>query len=297
MAHLGPYVNYILSALSVDPQENTNLVNLRFSHPNPETALNVVDTLAREFIENDYKYETSDSEAALDKIGRQVAQVQQTLRDQEQKRLEYLKRHHLPLGQGQGRNITTERLATLSEQLLAAEHQRKILETVYDSARSAKDIMSIPQVRDSEGIQAMRKAISDLEQKRAALLEVYTTDWPELKKIDAQLRQTKNDMSARASEAFSALNSNFRAAVDTESKLREAYLKEQGAANGQSQDEIELASLNQQIETNKQIYNTLFQRQKELEIDASNKSNHVTIVTPAALPLEPIGLPRFSKVA
>lgn len=296
VAQMEPYVNALLSNLKVELQENTNLVNVRFTHTNPETAFRVLETLAKDFRDSDKDFETAGTQTAANTLAKQVADVQAALKQQEEQRIAYLKGHNLPLSQGQGRNLTAERLGTLSAQLLAAENERKNLEALNESARSAKDIWSVPQVRDSKDIQELRKTIRELEQKRAALIEVYTPNWPEVKKIDSQLRQLNESIKASANEALTALKSNYQAAVAREKKLREAYEKEKGAANHQSQDEVELASLNQRIETNKQIYNTLFQRQKELEINASDKSSRVSVATPPAIPLAPIGPPRLSKV-
>ena len=296
IARMEPYVGTLLGGLKIEPQEDTSLVTVRFTHTNPDIARRVVDTIQRVFIANDNQYETKGSQAAAETLSKQVADLQLKIKQQEEEKLSYLKSHNLPLGEGQGRNLTADRLGTLSGQLLAAENERKILEANYQSAQAAKDIWSVPQVRESKDIQEMRKQIRDLEQKRAALIQIYTPEWPEVKKIDSQLEELRGAVEKGAKETVSSMKSSLSAAQARESKLREAYFREQGAANGQSQDAIALANLTQEIETSKQIYNMLFQRQKEMEINSTDKSDRVSIATPAALPVEPVGPPRFSRV-
>lgn len=57
-----------------------------------------------------------------------------------------------------------------------------------------------------------------------------------------------------------------------------------------------LSSLNQQLETNKQLYNTLFQHQKELEIAANGRTNSITITSPASQPDAPLPQGRVGKM-
>jgi capsular exopolysaccharide synthesis family protein len=295
-AELEPYVAMLLANLKVEPQDETNLVTVRFTHTNPELATQIVNTVLRVFIANENQYETKGSQAASETLSKQVADLQIKIREQEEARLNYLRTHNLPLAEGQGRNLTADRLGTISGQLLAAENERKNIEASYESARANKDIWSIPQVKENKDIQDTRKVIRDLEQKRAALIQIYTPEWPEVKKVDSEIAELNANIERSARETVSSMKSSLDAARARESKLRESYFQEQGAANGQSQDQIAISNLTQQIDTSKQLYLTLFQRQKEIEINSTDKSDHVSVATPAALPTTPVGPPRFSKV-
>jgi succinoglycan biosynthesis transport protein ExoP len=298
MAEMEPLVNELLANLKVERQGQTNLVTIRFTHSKPETAMRVTDAITRLFVMNDSKYETQGAQASAESLSRQIADIQTTLKQQEDERLNYLKSHNLPIVEQKGQNLTSERVQTLSSQLLAAEADRKNLESISTAAQSATDVWSVPQVLENQQIQGIQKDLRQLEQKRAALLEIYTADWPEVKQLTSQIETLRQERETLARATISSLKSNLAAAIDRESKLRESYFKENGIASQQSQDAMELDNLNRQIETNKQIYTLLFQRQKELEINAIGKSgSHLSIVTPSALPLAPIGPPRGQPIA
>ena len=296
IAQLEPYVSALLANLRVEPRERTSLVTVSIRHTNPEIARQVVDALTKIFIVNNNDYETKGSQAAAETLGRQVADLQSKITQLEDERLSYLKSHNLPLEKGDGRNLTAERLGTLSSQLLAAENERKNFEATYESAKSVPNPLSIPAVRDSEEIQEMRKSIHQLEQKRASLIQVYTSEWPEVKKIDAEIKQLREDIGKSAKETVSSLKSKLDAAVAREAKLHIAYYAERGAANNQTQDEISLANLTQQIETSRGLYTMLFQRLKEMDVNSLDKSNRVGIVTPPVLSAQPVGPARLSAV-
>ncbi len=295
-ARLEPYVTALLANLTVEAQENSHLVTVSVTDTNPAIALEVIDTLTKIFVASENDNQTKGSQAAAETLGRQLADIQSKIKELQDQRLDYLKTHNLPLEKGEGRNLTAERLGILSSQLLAAENERKNFEAIYQSAKVAPDLSSIPQVRDSEEIQAMRRDIHQLERKRASLIQIYTPEWPEVKKVDSEIGQLRKDIDQSAKEIVNSLKSKLDASVGRESKLREAYYREHVAANGQSQDEIAVTNLSQQIETSKQIYNTLFQRQKEIEVNSIDKSNHVSIATTPVLPTQPVGPARLRAV-
>ena len=293
---LEPYVAIIAADLKVQPVEHTNLVTVSVMDADPQVAMQIVDTLTKTFVSNTMNYQNRGSQQAAETLSRQISEVQVNIKQAEDARLDYLKSHNLPLEKGDGRNITTDRLAKLSSQMLDAENDRKQIEANYEAAKETKDPSAVPSVRSSQEIQDLRKSIHQLEQKRSSLLETYTPEWPEVKKVESEIRELQNEISKSSTDAVASLKSQLDAAVKREAKLRDAYYKEQGAANNQTQDEIALSSLNQQIEINRQVYNTLYQRMTQMQVDSLDKSVRVGIVTPAVVPAAPVGPARGSKV-
>src|SRR5215813_30183 len=296
ISQLEPYVGAVTAGLKIKPVDGTSLVTVSMTHTDPQLAMQVVDCLTRTFVTDNTDYETKGSQDAAETLGRQIAELQTKIKRQEDSRLNYLKSHNLPLAKGDGRNLTTDRLGKLSSQLLDAENERKEIEANYQAATSANDPSTLPAAKESQEIQDMRKTLHQLEQKRASLLQTYTSEWPEVKRIDAELRQIRDDISLSSRETITSLRSKLDAAVAREAKLRDSYYKEQAAANTQTSDEVELASLNQQIETNRQVYNMLIQRQTEMQVNSLDKSSHVGIVTPPVAAVTPIGPPRLNRI-
>jgi capsular exopolysaccharide synthesis family protein len=296
LAKLEPYEGALRGGLSIEPIIRTNLVTLKFKHTNPAVAQKVADAIAQVFILNDIKRDTAGSQNALDTLSRQIADLQLTIRQLEEQRLNYLRNNNLPLGDVKGQNLTAERVGTLSAQLLEAEKARKDLESAFHSAMGAKDPYSIPEVQDDKSIQALRTKIGELQEKRSALMVKYTAEWPEVKTVEAQIKQLEQELEKTATGIKSTLRSRFESALDRERKLRDAYVLERGAANQQGQSVVLLSSLNQQIETNKELYNTYVQRQKETEFVSSDRVNNISVATPSRLPGGPIGPPRMRNI-
>ena len=295
-AELEPFVAGVLAGLKVQPVDETSLVAVSMTHTDAQLATQIVDTLTKTFVLDSNNYETKDAQEAAEVLARQIADLQSKIKQEEDDRLKYLKSHNLPLEKGEGRNLTTDRLSKLSSQLLDAENDRKNFEATYEAAKLARDPTTLSALRDNNEVQDLRKNLRQLEQKRASLMQIYTVEWPEVKKLDAEIREVRDSIAKSWDETLNSLRAKLDAAAAREAKLREAYFNEQGAANTQTQDAVELASLNQQIETNRQIYTMLFQRQSEMQVKSLDKSNHVGIVTPPVVPGTPVGPPRMNKI-
>ncbi|MBA2733525.1 MAG: polysaccharide biosynthesis tyrosine autokinase [Acidobacteria bacterium] len=296
LQRLEPYEDTVRGNLTVEPVERTNLVNIRFRHSNPEIAMKVSDTLARVFIYNDLKRTTSGSDSAAVTLANQIADLQLKIRQDEERLLNFKRGNNIPISTAKGVNLTNEQVGTYSEQLLKAEEERKRAQAAYDAARTSPDVWSVPEVQADKSVQRLRDKIVDLEEKRSALLSRYTQEWHEVKTVDEQIKQVKAALDQAPREIITGLKLTFDAAYAKERKLRQDYGRSLGAAQQQGEAEIEVGSLTQRIETNKQIFNTLFQRQKELEITSSDSVNNVTIATLARLPKGPIGPSRMRNI-
>jgi capsular exopolysaccharide synthesis family protein len=295
-AQLAPYVNTLLANLWFEPIAGTNLVNIRFRHTDPATAMKVTDTLAQLFIESDTNQETLGAKNTATQLARQLADLQVGIKKQEDERIDYIKNHQLPLGEGKGQNLTAERLGTLSSDLLAAEKERGNLQAAYEAARRAKNPWAIPQIQENKDVQELRVQIRALERKRVALLTRYTPAWPDVVQVEEELKRLKQDLEQSPQEVITAMQMRYETALAREQELRQTYLKEHGTANQQSLAGIALSDFNQKLETDKQLFNTLFQHQKELEINSSGRSDNVSIETPSELPLTPVGPARVRNI-
>ena len=295
-AMIEPYVSSIRRGLVASPRENTSLVTVSFRHVSPEAAALVTTAVTETFISDNVKFETAGTQSALERVGRQIAEMQTTIQQLEQQRIELLSANNLPLTEGQGRDLTGERVKLLSAQLLAAEEERKRLEAEREAAEAAPDFRSIPQVAASRPVQEGRAQLRALGKRRQGLLLTYTAEWPEVKRLDAEIKQLEAEVEAAAREALANLKAVYEAALARERKLRSAYERETAASNHQSRGSMELTNLYQKIETSRQLYSMLFQYQKKLELGSTDRSNSVSLVSPASRPQSPVAPSRWGKI-
>lgn len=296
LAELEPYEDAIIAGEVVEPVPNTNLVKIGFIHSDPVLAQKVANTLAEVFVNNNLRRATAGSSKAEDILAKEIASLQTEIKQEQEEQFNYAKNHNLPLTADASGNLEAARLATLSGQLLQAENDRKLLQAQLEAAKRESDPFSIPDVNTSQRVEKLRDRISGLKEKRDALMVVYTAEWPEVKKIDAQLKGLEAELGKAPPEIVTAIQRRYEAAVSRENLLRRSYEQQKGTTTQQTRDTIDLLAISQKLETNKQYLNTLLQRQRELQVTSGDRSNDVNIATYSRLPKTPIGPQRLRNI-
>lgn len=296
LAQLEPYEDAVIAGLTVEPVPTTSLVKIKFVHSDPELAQKVANTLAEVFVNNNLERATIGSTKAEDTLAKEIASLQTKIKHDQEAQFNYAKNHNLPLASVASENLEAVRLATLSSQLLLAENDRKNLQSQWQAARQEKDPFSIPDVNSSGRVEKLRERISALKEKRDALLTVYTPEWHEVKKIENQLTGLEAELNKAPSEIVNSIQRRYEAAVARENMLRRSYEQQKSTTTQQTRDQIDLIAITQELETNKQILNTLLQRQRELQMTSGDRPNEVSIATYSRLPKTPIGPQRTRNI-
>jgi succinoglycan biosynthesis transport protein ExoP len=302
VALLEPYEDALAANLKVEPVTGTNLVTIHFTHSSPEMAQKVSNALADVFVANNLARMTAGSNKSSDLLANQIAELQLKIQQEEEARLNYAQSHNLPLddtpgaASGGGTNLSTARLSALSQQVLDAENTRKNLQALYEGASRAKDPYTIPEIQDDRRVQDLRKELESLKQKRAELLVTYTPEWPDVKKIDEQIKPVQQALAKAPAEVVSGMKAKYEEALGKENLLREAFNQQAGENAQQNQDMIQLNVIKQQLATDQQYYNTLLQRQRELQITSNDRPNNVSVATYSRVPRVPVGPQRMRNV-
>ena len=296
LAKLEPYEDAIIAGEQIEPIQGTNLVTIRYLHSDPELAQKIANTLAEVFVNNNLMRATIGSTKAEDVLAKQIASLQGRIKQLEESRFNYAKGKNLSLTSDPSGNLELKKLSMLSSQVLDAENDRKNLQAQYDAAKKENDSFSIPDVQTSTRVEKLRERISALQEKREALLMIYTPEWPEVKKIEAQLKPIEAELAKAPGEIVSSMKRKFEAAAARENSLRRAYEQQKATTTQQTRDEIDLIAMTQELETNKQYLNTLVQRQRELQVTSTDRTNEVSIATYSRLNMTPVGPPRLRNI-
>jgi succinoglycan biosynthesis transport protein ExoP len=278
---LQPYEDTLIGNMSIEPEPQTNLVRISYKHTNPQMAQVIANKIAEVFMLNTYDRETLGSQRASELISKELADLQARIRQGEEAKLQYAMNKNLPTTKDPGGNIPAERLTKLSQQLLEAEEQRKNLQSLYEAALRQEDRNAVPEVMENKRIQTLREKLDILKAQREELLVVYTAEWPAVRKLDAQIKNIEDALNVAPNEVISSMKSRYEAAAAKENALRRDFEAARGVTSQQSLAQIQMNMLEQQLETDKQYAAMLLQRQREIQIKDSDRTNNISVVNVA----------------
>lgn len=311
-------------SLSATQRERTNLVTVSVRSNHQKLAPIVANKAAEVFRKRDQERELEGSTRAVAELRTSIAELERTINNDESLLIADQKTFGLPLAE-KGQDLAAARLGSLSETWLKAMEARRQLESRYNAAVAANargEGSNMPDLYENkiyqdtvrlnterraklqDDIRALDKQLQELEAKRQSDGTKFTDEHPTMKALLAQIEsinetrvKTEKEVSetiARdetkikndaVSGALVALRSQMEAKRREEAQAQAAYDRESAVANVQGQNQTQLTSLRQKIDTNRSLLGTLTQRLQEQELalnaDAPNNIKTVTESTSA----------------
>jgi capsular exopolysaccharide synthesis family protein len=302
---LAPYVGAILGGLKAEPvketrglYKETRLIDISFTHTDPEVASKVVNAIAETYVFNNLEKKGETNTTTGEFLQKRIAELQQQIRTDEEKLVNYAKNNQI-ISLDANQNTVVERLAGLNKQLLEAENQRILAESQYNAARVPGKASALADV-DAKQADDLEAKLSDFRQKRAQLMVDATEEAPEVKEIDQQISeldgQLKDIRNRKSNTLLTNLETQYRQTLAREQELRKSFEKQRGETLTQNEAAINYRIIQQEIETNKTLLDNLLQRSKENDVIIASKPNNISVVDYAIPPEGPIGPNRTRTV-
>lgn len=302
---LAPFVSAILGGLRIDPvkearglYKETRLIDITFTHGDPEVASKVVNAIAETYVANNVEKRSDTNVSTADFLQKRIAELQENIRTDEERLLNYARSNSI-ISLDANQNTVVERLAGLNRQLLEAENARIDAESKYNAARANGASAALAEA-DAKVASDSETKLAELRQKRVLLLVDATEEAPEVKEVDQQIaeleRQVKEMKSRKSTTLLTNLETVYRQTLARENALRSAFQQQRGQTVAQNEAAINYRIIQQEIDTNKSLLNSLLQRSKENDVLMANKPNNVSVVDYSIPPTGPVGPNRTRTV-
>jgi capsular exopolysaccharide synthesis family protein len=296
---LAPYVAMLQGGMTVKQITDTRLIEVRFSHMDPQVAAKIVNAIADTFVYSNMERKTETSNTAGDFLQKRIAELQSDIRNGEERLINYAKGHQI-LSLDANQNTVVDRLAGLNKQLMEAENDRKMAESAYNASRTPGAAEAIADEKVNATAEA-ESELNKLRQKRAQLLVEYTEKYPEVKEVDQQIAVLEKRIKEAKGQATNVVTTNlatrYRQALQREQALSAAFEKQRAETLTQNEAAVNYRIIQQEIETNKELLDGLLQRSKENGVIVAGTPNNIHVVDYAPVPKVPVGPRRKQGVA
>ena len=302
---LAPFVGAILGGLKVEPvketrglYKETRLIDISFTHTDPEVASKVVNAIAETYVFNNLEKKGDTNTTTAVFLGKRIAELQEKVRTDEERLVSYAKSNEI-ISLDPSQNTVVERLAALNKQLVEAEYARTDAQSKFEAAKGAGAASALADV-DAKQADDLEVKLAERRQKRAQLMVDATEEAPEVKEIDQEIaeldRQLKSTRARKSNTILTNLETVYRQTLAREQELRKSFEKQRGETLAQNEAAINYRIIQQEIETNKTLLDNLLQRAKENDVIMASKPNNISVVDYAIAPEGPIGPNRTRTV-
>ena len=276
---LAPYIQTVLDNLSVEPVRDTRLINISFRHTDPEIATAVANGVAKSFKTHNFDTKTERYNTASSWLEESTRKLKARVEMAEQKLVNYSKENNIISLEGK-ENLTAEKLAKLHEQVMTAETERIIKQSMYDEVKQGR-VAQLPEAYADPRTAELRKQLNELAVEAAQLSVKFGAKHPKLVDVQRQMAAIEEQIKASQSMLADKLKSDYeRAAVDEE-KFKAELERAKGEAVQQNQAAIQYSILKQDLETAKALYADFLNKTSQVSIQRAEQFNNVRIIEEA----------------
>jgi polysaccharide biosynthesis transport protein len=292
-------VAVLLGTVAVEPVPETYVVEVRITNNDPEDAALWANTLADVYMDYSIEGQVEAARRAYKWVNERLAETQTGMEQAQDKLLRASQGQDLYVPEGSVSAITTS-ITKLTEDHIQAQARRIELEAqlgeFQEARRRGRGTDAIPQVGGDAVVADMNARIQVLTLELAKMRDKYKEGHPEVQKVQAQLKQLRQDRDARVAQIEEGLRAEYRQLQRKETELKTAIDEHKGRAADQSLKMTELESLKKQADSAAGLYTVLLQKLNETNIAASIQNNNVRLLDRAVVPSAPVW-PRKRQIA
>lgn len=283
----------LLENVSIEPVRGSSLVNIAFTSPQPELSAKISNAWAEQFIEANLSRRFSSTEDARTFLEKQLEELRQKLEDSESQLINYASAKGIIAlstntdAEGRtvdGQTLVTADLEAMNAELAVARSARIAAESAY---RQAGQSRASPNNSTISGLRQRRAVVAA---ERAKLLATFKPEYPTVEALTAELAALDGSIASEIANESNRINSSassaFREAQQREQQIASRVEALKSQFGGENQASIQYNIYQREVDTNRELYNGLLQRYKEIGV-AGVGPNNVLIVDSAQVPRFP----------
>ncbi len=278
----------LLANVEVEPLRSSQLADVSVTSPDAALSQRVANAWSTNFIEQTLQRRYQANSYARQFLESRLAQLRQRVEQSERAAVAYASNQriiNIPAAGGGERSIVGSDLEALNTDLAQATADRVKAEARFRASGG----------RGSQATEALgNSAINTLRTRRAELAADYSRmmiqfepDYPPAKALRTQLEAIDRSLAGEEGRVSGSLDLAYREAVGREQGLQTRVDQLKNDILDLRRRNIQYGIYQREADTNRQLYDALLQRYKEIGIAGGVGVNNVAIVDPADLPTRP----------
>lgn len=286
--------------LEVVPMRGSDLVTLAYTDPDRSRAARIANGFAEGFIAatTENRYDTTNYARRF--LQDQLAMARARLENSERALVTYAQNQGIVqldgASNGGGRRegdgpsaatgdtLSSQTLVTLNNALSLATAERIAAEQAY--RQTSGPGVSSEQMADP-ALQALRAERARLEADYSERLKTFKPDYPDMRALQSKIAEVRSAIARDTGAIASSLASRYRAAAGRERELQAKVSQLRAQVLDLRNRGIGYNFLQREVDTNRELYDALLQRYKEIGVVGELGENQATIIDRALAPGAP----------
>ncbi len=280
-------ISAFLGGVEIIPEKATRLVEIVYVSTDPAFAALAATTLAEEYTQQNLDLRLETINKNLVWLGEEVTKQEAKVTEAESAMAAYREKQNA-LSLEDRQNIVVSRLNTLNDTATRARTNRLQKEATFHQLKSidpkSDTADSYPLIATNPGVMEAKTRLNDLAADKARLSGRYLAGHPDLIKVEGQIESARAALVAARARVIESARNEFEAASQEERSFSAQLEGQKTAAMDLDRKSGAYLVLQRQAETNRQVYQSLLQQQKELRVVSNSRTNNVQVMDRAEAP-------------
>jgi capsular exopolysaccharide synthesis family protein len=279
-------VGAFVGRVDVQPVRGSHLVDVTFVSEDPKFAADAVNMLIDEYVGENLEIKLRSTQGMLDWLDSELANQQKRVEDSERALAEYREKENA-LSLDDKQNIVLSRLNQLNDTATRAHSNRIQKESLYNQVKaiaSGTNPDAIPIIATNGAVQSAKSKLTDLQRQKSTLLERYEAKHPQVISINAQIEDAQKQLDISIAGAVQSVRNEYETAVIEEQTFAKNLEGAKGEATDLNRKGIGYGVMEREAKSNREVYQSLLTREKELRVSANSRTNNVRVVDRAEIP-------------
>ena len=275
-----------IKGLTIEPVGKSQLVNIYYEAKDPKLASAIVNSLTTNFIKMNIDGRINAADDAKKLLREQLVLVKSKLQESEARLVKHEREKGI-INTGGKKTLIADSLEVINRAYAEAKKSRIDAEAAYRQRGNASGaIRSL----DNVVIQTLKADLQRLRTKYQENLQIYKPSYPLMRELQNQIRSTQSSLNRELklvkSGASQDLKSRFIAATQREKELKAELGREKARLLDSRDRSLGHNTLQREVQTNRELYEGLLQRLKEVGVAGGVGTNNVSIVDTAFDPFK-----------
>ncbi|HVH25593.1 MAG TPA: polysaccharide biosynthesis tyrosine autokinase [Vicinamibacterales bacterium] len=279
-----------LENLTIAPIRNSRLVDLKYRLSDPELATRIINATARNYIEQNLEYKFLASKEANDWLGERLAEQRQQVEKAEAALQKYREQNDA-ISLEDRENIVVQKLADLNAAVTQAKTERfqkqSLSNQLQSLAKNGGSLDTFPAILSNSYIQQQKAELAQLQSQQSQLSEKLGEKHPDIVKVRLAIQLAQSKLDGEIAKVVQSVRNEYQSALAKENSLIDALNQQKGEAMSMNRKAIDYGVLERDVQSNKQIYESLLQRAKETGVSTELKTSNIRVVDEAERPRVP----------
>ena len=274
-------------ALTVAPVRNSQLVRVHFDSPDPQMAARIANEISVAFIKLNLERRMEATSYARTFLQERLAQIKVKLEDSEKELNAFMRKEGIVKPDDKQQSPDSQVLGEFTTALAKAQGERIRAETLYQQAK-AGDTATLHAMVENSLIPEYKTRLSKLEGDYQEGLKTYKPGYPKMQQLESQIKELQARINQESKGALGGLKANYEAALAQEHQIAAKLKESKQTVLGGQDSNFQYNLFKREVDTNRQLYDSLLQRYKEIGVAGGVGINNITVVDKAKVPKFPI---------